>query len=92
MAEGLEEAVDLGVASAERHLGDYGDATTAERAALRRSVREVLLAAAPAIRKQECQRIREALLTALAPAQTGDFKIRLSAVRDILDTLEDSDA
>jgi hypothetical protein len=48
-------------------------------------------AAAPAIRKQERERVREALLTALSPAQTGDFKIKLSAVRAALDTLEDSD-
>lgn len=44
-----------------------------------------------AIRSQERQRVREGLLTALAPAQTGDFKIKLSAVRAALDSLEDSD-
>jgi len=76
--EGLEEAVDAGVASAERHLGDYADASPAERAALRRSVREVILAAAPAIRNQERQRIREALIheghNALIPGAFDAFK------------------
>lgn len=58
---------------------------------LGRGFAEGLKSHAKEIRQSERQRIREALLTALAQAQTGDFKIKLSAVRAALDTLENPD-